>query len=72
MPGARKSPRACQHGSQESQTPNYLIVQAIPRIEDMSASDGLWTESIALAASIASEEVGEGIDVFFGRRKVEF
>lgn len=29
--------------------PNHLIVRAIPRIADMSASDDLWTETIALA-----------------------
>ena len=58
--------------AKNAQTPNYLIVQAIPRIEDMSASDGLWTESIAQAVSMASEDVGEDIDAFFGRRKVEF
>ena len=58
--------------AKNAQIPNYLIVQAIPRIEDMSASDGLWTESIAQAVSMASEDVGEGIDAFFGRRKVEF
>ena len=58
--------------AKNAQIPNYLVVQAIPRIEDMSASDGLWTESIAQAVSMASEDVGEGIDAFFGRRKVEF
>jgi enoyl-CoA hydratase/carnithine racemase len=52
--------------------PNYLIVQAIPRIEDMSASDGLWTESIAQALSLTSEDARTGIDAFLGRRKAEF
>ena len=52
--------------------PNYLIVQAIPRIEDMSAADGLWTESVAQAVSMTSEDARAGIDAFFGKRKIEF
>jgi len=52
--------------------PNYLIVQALPRIEDMSAADGLWTESIAQAVSMTSEDARAGIDAFFDRKKIEF
>ncbi len=52
--------------------PNYLIVQAIPRIEDMPAADGLWTESVAQAVSMTSEDARAGIDAFFGMRKIEF
>ena len=52
--------------------PNYLIIQAIPRIEDMSASDGLWTESIAQAVSMISEDARTGIDAFLERRKADF
>jgi len=47
-------------------------VQAIPRIEDMSASDGLWTESVAQAVSMTSEDARAGIDAFFNKRKIEF
>jgi (methylthio)acryloyl-CoA hydratase len=49
-----------------------LIVQAIPRIEDMSASDGLWTESVAQAVSMISDDARAGIDAFLGKRKIEF
>ena len=52
--------------------PNYLIVQAIPRIADMSASDGLWTETIAQALSMTSADPRTGIDAFLGKRKAEF
>ncbi|MBI4921506.1 MAG: crotonase/enoyl-CoA hydratase family protein [Devosia nanyangense] len=52
--------------------PNYLIVQAIPRIADMSASDGLWTETIAQALSMSSEDARAGIDAVLGRRKISF
>jgi hypothetical protein len=49
-----------------------LIIQAIPRIEDMSASDGLWTESVAQAVSMTSEDARAGIDAFFEKRKIEY
>lgn len=58
--------------AKNAQIPNYLIVQAIPRIEDMSAADGLWTESVAQAVSLTSEDARAGIDAFFKRRKIEF
>jgi len=58
--------------AKNARIPNYLIVQAIPRIEDMSASDGLWTESIAQAVSMTSEDARAGIDAFFKKRKIEF
>ena len=57
---------------QNARIPNYLIVQAIPRIEDMSASDGLWTESVAQAVSMVSDDARAGIDAFFDKRKIEF
>jgi enoyl-CoA hydratase/carnithine racemase len=52
--------------------PNYLIVQAIPRINDMSAADGLWTESIAQALSLTSEDAKAGMKAFLERRKIDF
>jgi (methylthio)acryloyl-CoA hydratase len=58
--------------AKNARIPNYLIVQAIPRIEDMSAADGLWTESIAQAVSMTSEDARAGIDAFFKKRKIEF
>ena len=48
----------------------YLI--SGPRIEDMSAADGLWTESVAQAVSMTSEDARAGIDAFFGKRKIKF
>jgi (methylthio)acryloyl-CoA hydratase len=58
--------------AKNAQIPNYLIVQAIPRIQDMSAADGLWTESVAQAVSMTSEDARAGIDAFFSKRKIEF
>ena len=58
--------------AKNARIPNYLIVQAIPRIEDMAASDGLWTESVAQAVSMTSDDARDGIDAYFGKRKIEF
>ena len=58
--------------AKNARIPNYLIVQAIPRIEDMSAADGLWTESVAQAVSMTSEDARAGIDAFFNKRKIDF
>jgi len=52
--------------------PNYLIIQAIPRIDDMAAADGLWTESIAQALSLTSEDARAGMKAFLERRKIDF
>ena len=49
--------------------PNYLIVQAIPRIENMSSEEGLFAESIAQAVSLTSDDAKRGIEAFLGRRK---
>jgi enoyl-CoA hydratase/carnithine racemase len=38
----------------------------------MSASDGLWTESVAQAVSMTSEDARAGIDAFFNKRKIDF
>lgn len=48
---------------------NYLITQALPRISDMSASDGLFTESIAAGLSQTSPEAQAGMREFLERRK---
>jgi (methylthio)acryloyl-CoA hydratase len=43
---------------------NYLIMNALPRIADMAAADGLFTESLAAGLSQASEGARAGIDAF--------
>ena len=51
---------------------NYLIMQALPRIESMSAADGLWTESIAQALSLVPDDARDGMAAFLERRKIDF
>lgn len=51
---------------------NYLMMQAIPRIQDMSRSDGLFTESIATALSQTSDGAKEGLRAFLEKRPAKF
>jgi enoyl-CoA hydratase/carnithine racemase len=51
---------------------NYMIIQALPRIDDMSASDGLWTESIAQAVSLLPDDARAGMSAFLERRQIKY
>lgn len=52
--------------------PNYLILHATAHIEDMSAANGLFTESIAQALSLTSGDARAGIEAFLSRKKINF
>ena len=47
---------------------NYAILNAIPRIEDMSMRDGLFTESLMAALTQTGEEAGERLRAFLERK----
>jgi len=51
---------------------NYLMIQAIGRISDMSRSDGLFTESMAAAMSTTSDGAKEGLRAFLEKREPKF
>ena len=51
---------------------NYLMIQAIPRINDMSQSDGLFTESLAAALSQTTPDAEEGLKAFLEKRAPKF
>lgn len=51
---------------------NYLMLQAIGRIGDMSRSDGLFTESISVAMAQSTEGAAEGLRAFLEKRKPNF
>lgn len=46
---------------------NYMMMQAITRINDMSASDGLFTESLAAAIAQSSPEAKAGMEAFLSK-----
>ena len=51
---------------------NYLMIQALPRINDMSRSDGLFAESLAAAMSRTSDDAKEGLRAFLEKREPTF
>jgi enoyl-CoA hydratase/carnithine racemase len=51
---------------------NYLMIQALSRIGDMSRSDGLFTESLAAAMSQTTDGAAEGLRAFLEKRPPDF
>jgi len=51
---------------------NYLMINALSRINDMSRSDGLFTESLAAAMSQTSDGAKEGLRAFLEKRAPKF
>jgi enoyl-CoA hydratase/carnithine racemase len=51
---------------------NYLMINTISRISDMSRSDGLFTESLAAAMSQTSDGAREGMRAFLEKREPRF
>jgi enoyl-CoA hydratase/carnithine racemase len=51
---------------------NYLIIQSVARIGNMSYEDGLYTESLSAALSQSGEDAKEGLRAFLEKRKPQF
>ncbi|MGC1506263.1 MAG: crotonase/enoyl-CoA hydratase family protein [Sulfitobacter sp.] len=51
---------------------NYLMIQSIAKINDMSQSDGLFTESLAAALSQTTPDATEGLKAFLEKRAPKF
>lgn len=51
---------------------NYLMINALSRISDMSRADGLFTESLAAAMSQTSDGAKEGLRAFLEKREPNF
>jgi len=51
---------------------NYLIIQSIARIDDMSRADGLYAESLSAALSQSGADAHEGLAAFLEKRKPRF
>ncbi len=51
---------------------NYVMIQALSRIEDMSKQDGLFTESLCAALTQTSPHAVEGLQAFLQKRDPSF
>ena len=51
---------------------NYLMINALARIGDMSRADGLFAESLAAAMSQTSDGAKEGLRAFLEKREPKF
>jgi enoyl-CoA hydratase/carnithine racemase len=51
---------------------NYLIIQSIARISNMSHEDGLYAESLSAALSQTGADAREGLKAFLEKRKPRF
>ena len=51
---------------------NQLILTALPRIDDMSRTDGLWAEALTAALSQSTDDAQEGLRAFLEKRPPNF
>ncbi len=51
---------------------NYLMIQSLARINDMSRADGLFTESLAAAMTQTTPGAQEGMRAFLEKREPDF
>ncbi len=51
---------------------NYIMIQALARVEDMAKADGLFTESLCAALTQTSPDAQEGLQAFLEKRDPKF
>jgi enoyl-CoA hydratase/carnithine racemase len=75
VPAGEAAARALEVATQvatNAPVANQLMLTALPRIADMAASDGLWTEALAAALSQSTADADEGMRAFLEKRPPDF
>jgi enoyl-CoA hydratase/carnithine racemase len=70
--GREKAAELAREVASNSSLVNYLIIQSIARIGDMSRADGLYAESLSAALSQSGADAREGLAAFLEKRKPRF
>ncbi|MBO6718599.1 MAG: crotonase/enoyl-CoA hydratase family protein [Rhizobiaceae bacterium] len=70
--GRQRARELAQEIASNASLVNYLIVQSISRIGDMSRADGLYAESLSAALSQSGSDAKEGLAAFLEKRKPRF
>lgn len=70
--GLAEARRLAREVAENAALVNYLIIQSITRIEDMSRADGLFAESLSAALSQSGTDAREGLAAFLEKRKPRF
>ena len=58
--------------AENAQLSNYIMIQALARIEDMAKADGLFTESVCAALTQTSDDAQEGLRAILEKRPGSF
>jgi len=58
--------------AENSPTSNYMMLNALARIDKMSSEEGLFTESLAVALTQTSTDAREGMQAFIDKRETRF
>lgn len=56
------------HAATNAEISNYAIIHALPRIQDMSAEDGLFVESFIASFTATSPEAEERLNAFLSKK----
>ena len=70
--GVTKAMEIARNVAANAPIPNYLVLQALAHIDEMPDAAGLFTESVAQALTLTSEDAQAGIDAFLQKKKIDF
>lgn len=63
-----KAVEMAAHAATNAEISNYAIINALPRIQDMSSNDGLFVESFIASFTATSPEAEERLNAFLSKK----